>query len=436
MGKAERDLARAWRGLMILGAVAAGLALVCVGATTYYLSDGRRRCRVVDSAAGAAVAVPPPAKKYPCQYESGMCQAYMEDASDKGGVVAYDPTEIAKLQWFTFDITPNVLPPREPDRCQKTLAMLAHHVAVHPDVTGTAVLGTTAIGSTTPAAWAQNMKSYLDTKCPGLTAKVEMVLLEPESMDPTYGGKGTHVVNGLNWLYKNDYQSLQAAFKASFPNLMDNGISQYATDPLDLTHTAYPNVVLEAYNLWSGGECVPFGPSRGCKVDFNTTASGGLKYPSGALCGPPTPESAGYPCPALGCPPGSGACITHPKEKPGWKCDAAVAYGGGVYDPLLPTTDAPWTPYQRGGFFGTILADYLASHVRPVPEMRFIMFPFTDASCPSLYGAIRTADEFDRFVQGCKDSMAQPTGPFTYETMNSFIYGAWGLPRWLQLDPK
>jgi len=255
-----------------------------------------------------------------------------------------------------------------------------------------------------------------------------MVLLEPEGMDETYGGKGDKVVGGLNYLYRNNYDELQAAFKRVFTNLEDNGVSQYATDPTDLVHTSSPNIVLEEYNTWSGDdECKPFEASPGCKVDFNTTDSGGLKFLE-AICGPPTFDNpAGYRCPDKGCPPSRGRCLT--KAHP---CGAEAAYGGGVYDPLLPTPAAPWTPFQRGRYFGAVLAEYIGSHKRPVQQTRFVLFPFSDGSCPTLYGAIQTADEFDRFIAGWKEAMAQPSGPFTYKTMSSFIYGAWGEPQWLR----
>jgi hypothetical protein len=420
--KEQRELDRAWQALMILATVSAGLALVISVSTTCYVAGDGNMC-MAGATGAASLSVTLPVHEYPCQYESGMLGAYMEDGSDKSGDIDYDPIEIRKLEWFTFDITPVAL-----SRCLSTMGMLdsSTKIGVHPEVDSTEVLGAISIGEKTPAAWAVHMRKYIDKQCPGLSDKVKMIILEPEGMDEMYGGIGNKVVGGLNYLYRNSYGDLEAAFRAVFTNLDDNGISQYATDPTSLTHTASPNIVLEGYNTWSGDVCIPFQASSGCKVDFNTTASGGLKFP-GAICGPPTAEHpAGYLCPTKGCPPDREACLT--KAHP---CGPNVAYGGGVYDPLLPLLTAPWTPYQRGGYFGSILADYLGNHERPMQQTRFILFPFTDASCPTLYGVIQTPDEFDRFIQGWKDAMAQPKGPFTYKTMASFIYGAWGVPKWL-----
>lgn len=118
------------------------------------------------------------------------------------------------------------------------------------------------------------------------------------------------------------------------------------------------------------------------------------------------------------------------------KCDASLAYGGGIYDPAQKLT-----PTERGAWIGKILATYIGTG-KAVPTgtdySRWILFPFTDGSCPTLAGVIKTADQFDQFLAGFKTAIAKTFVPdgSSVTVEDWFVYGAWGTPPWFIKTPS
>ena len=401
------------RATEVAGLVVYSTAALMLGVWLIWASRPAERAR----ARGAA------ARGFPCSFRTGMLGALCEDATDKGGAFNYDRRALASLRFLTLDFTPG--PNKDFRACPASLALVSAstQLGIHPDVSGTAVFGP----GTTLAEWTAYFAGLVRDHCAGLLPRLQVIVLEPENMSPPYAAVLT-----TQYVTQN-YDLVRAAFvTAGFTGLVANGVALFATTFEQLASPQYRNVWFEAYNLWNRSElCLPFAASPGCKVDFNSNRPGrGLEFP-GAQCGPD------YLCPTLGCPFQQGACGGR------GRCDATVAYGGGVYDPGL-TPDPPgrtWTPYERGAFLGTITAEYLAkpslvgSTFGPTPPAisRTIYFPFTDASCPSLYGAVQTADDFDLFVQGFKDPLVRAE-VFTADLMDSFTFGAWGVPRWLRLE--
>jgi len=107
-------------------------------------------------------------------------------------------------------------------------------------------------------------------------------------------------------------------------------------------------------------------------------------------------------------------------------CDASVGYGGGIYDPSIPSGN-PWTPNERGAYVGTMLGTTFTSSAMPAD--RWMFFPFTNGSCPTLYGVITTAAQFDDFIAGFKTALMK--NGQTQHAVDGLLYGAWGVPNWL-----
>jgi len=400
----------------------AAVALVAMVLSMWWIA---RRVACPAGAGFAAIG----AAAYPCQLESGVLRAVSLDATDKGGNPNLDQAKLTGLEWFSFNVTQSALSSIKP-----TLELLAPttKIALHPNISDQSVFGS----GDGPSDWAASLAGICSSS--GLEAElVRMIVFESESCDPLYlqtlciPGGDTKCVAQQSWFtYK--YADLLAAFKASFPNLQANGLSEWGTDPIVFTHaegpSLYPNIWLEAYNIWSGPKCNKCAQSPGCMVDFNSTVkcgdAGGLDF-LGAQCGP-----GEYACPALACPVGVKGCATKVR------CDASRAYGGGTYDPTV----GGWSAYERGGWFGSILTSYwnnkavlAGATFGPLDGQiqRFVYFPFTDASCPTLYGVIRTSTDFDLFVQGFKDQLIAG-GVMTAVQLSQLTYGAWGVPAWLQ----
>jgi hypothetical protein len=384
-------------------------------------------------------------------------QIYCEDATDRGGVRNYDAAALNRLEWFTFDVGLDAA-----DNCRATFAMLnGPKLALHPDLSAPGLLGPST--NATPRQWGTSLQSNLDRICPGLSAVVRQIILEPENSGyPALIGTGPDSDQYLGYFYQ-QYDALFDSWKTFFPQL--EAISTFATAPWDLTAHQHKNpaggpqtpvaggVWLEAYNVWSAdADCTACKPTKTtttttcadcpaspqCKIDFNSTAKActpKLDFP-GAQCGPD-----GYTCPPKAC--GGHGCVTkvHP-------CGVGESYGGGIYDPTAPTGSTPWTAQQRGQFLGEIVSSNLNTTVGadnahfPKPgatpaeltaSPRWIYFPFSDGSCPSLSGVIQTEAQYAEFLAGFKAALLKTAtaGTFTQPQLDEMLYGAWGVPPWL-----
>jgi hypothetical protein len=415
----------------IVACVLCAVAVAFLGVTGVFVGGGW--CRAGGGSRGvggaAAAAQVPRAGEYTCQLDTDIMSVYCEDATDRGGTAVYDRDAIRRLKWFTFDITDNAL-----YRVKTTLAMLdgaATRIIAQPDMTSSDILGDhTATPQQSGANLLATMKDGITvhgTKydCGDLWQKLERILFEREGS--RYGI--------LLTAYDNDYANLLSQWQQYFPNLKEFCV--FATNPGEMTDPKGVNVWLEAYNLYNmdhtqtgpgvvtcnhchkdikPADC-PGGCAKNpnCRLDFDSSEKppcvGDLEF-QGAVCGPHN-----TPCKLSAC--GADGCKTHVT------CDKTYNYGGNIYDPATP-----FTLYERGAFVGRILAEFYGPTPIPLPANRWIFFPFTTASCPTLRAVIQTPADFARFVAGFQDSLVEGK-TFTRLEVMGLTFGAWGVPDWL-----
>ncbi len=341
---------------------------------------------------------------------------YVQDAGDRGGHINYDIAALNRLKKFGFDLgSPDTLA-----RCSKLLPQLdGPEIVLHPDISGDSP--DSLLGSNHSfTATGQHLADKLTAGgCEALLTRVTTILLEPEN-------SAYPDIIGPTSPYFKDKAGLLAAWQQHFTNLED--IAFFATGISDIKNQALSDVWYECYNTYNGDAlCTPCTATTNpqspqCKVDFNSTAK--KCHPkiefAGAQCGPD-----GYVCPKEAC--NSKPCVTHIHP-----CDASWAFGGGIYDPAAPAGSTPWTIAQRATFLASIQTQYLGKNrdtaLRPGTVFFFV---FTDASCPTLLGTIKTEADFDTFLAAFKQQFVT-AGTFTQHTLdNNIQYGAWGAPQWL-----
>jgi hypothetical protein len=345
---------------------------------------------------------------------SPSMQVLMQDATDKRGAIGYNTTAVGTLTWFGFDLT-MALSGVSIKNAEALLPKLATttSITLAPDMSDMTLLGATDTAAATAQALAKKLS-------PTMRARVKMVVLEPEGSQYLSLIQLNEDTGFLSGGYITDASAVLTAWRAAFTNL--ESISCYATSPASMIDTRLAGVVLECYNIWNvqhgGGAtfCNKCAQSPNCLVDFNTTkkCGGTLQFP-GAGCGP-----NGYKCPALGC--NGTACVSHVQ------CGVSVGYGGGIYDPLKP-----FTTKERGTFLGTVLSGFYGpgkdSELLATTN-RWVVFPFTDASCPTMFGALTTADDFGVFLSAFKQALVDG-GTFKMSTLDKLLYGTWGTPKWM-----
>jgi hypothetical protein len=356
-------------------------------------------------------------------------QVYVEDQSDRGGGAVYDRAVIG-LKKFAFDLGSQA----SLERCVDTLKILKGsdvELVLHPDISTLDAASLLGPIDTISATGPHLAKVLTDGGCGDLVDNLTTILVEPEN-------SAYLSIIGPTAPYFHDRTVLLATWKRSFPKLKT--IAFFGTNLADIKNS--DNVYYEAYNSYSLGDkgadaCFRCdtdttpqdSKNAGCLLDFNgqppkppakRACKTGVKlsFP-GAVCGPNDTL-----CTAKAC--GGKPCQTHVH------CDASWAYGGNIYDPTAPIAK-PWTLAERGTYLAKIQTDFLGvGHDAEVKgRSPVFMFPFTDASCPTLRAVIKNEADFETFLAAFKQQFVT-AGTFNQYTLdNVILYGAWGTPDWI-----